>query len=507
MNEFTINVVQDPSKIININNLDQAVSLSVIQDQETLIQVQDDINNVLLNPSVFYNGINIVYLSGVSGELLHNTFGDLQGGTTGQYYHLSSGQYFNLITGTGSFYPNNNPSGFITGVDLSPYATITYMTGISGQLQAQITVLNNQTGSFYPRSNPSGYITGINNIVYTTGDQIISGAKTFTSAPTFIDTTVRDLFINSSLGASENADPGSLVLRSNAGYSRFSSVISIVGLDSANYNHNKITQSIDGEPTVAYDYYFPQANGTLALDSTAVMLQGNQTVNGVKNFTSTPTVNNTGVLLSGGSYITGISGSLQTQITTLNNQTGSYYPRTNPSGYTATGYVTGISGGLQIQISTLNNQTGSYILNTQTGNFITTSQTGQFYASSNPSGFITGVNLSSYATQVYVTGISGSLQTQITNLNNSTGSYVLNSETGQFYLNTNPSGYITGIDLSNYVTGNVVRPSETGVFVTQSQTGVFYPASNPSGFITGIDPSFYSTTENSNNIIGLSIFL
>ena len=64
---------------------------------------------------------------------------------------------------------------------------------------------------------------------------------------------------------------------------------------------------------------------------------GNQSISGIKNFTSIPTVNNTGVLLSGSSYITGISGGLQNQITTLNNQTGSYYPRTNPSGY-----ITGI---------------------------------------------------------------------------------------------------------------------------------------------------------------------
>ena len=89
---------------------------------------------------------------------------------------------------------------------------------------------------------------------------------------------------------------------------------------------------------------------------------GDQSISGIKNFTSIPTVNNTGVLLSGSSYITGISGGLQNQITTLNNQTGSYYPRINPSGY------------------------------------------------------ITGVDLSSYATQTYVTGISGELQTQINSL-------------------------------------------------------------------------------------------
>ena len=227
-------------------------------------------------------------------------------------------------------------------------------------------------------------------------------------------------------------------------------------------------------------------------------------------------VNGTGVLLSGEveahdtgyltgyatqDYVTGASGHLQGQITTLNNATGSYalasetgnfvttsqtgqfyasnnpsgfitgvdlsnyvtasatgeltgefYPRNNPSGfitgvdlssYATQNYVTGISGDLQTQITTLNNATGSYVLDTETGDFITTSQTGQFYASNNPSGFITGVDLSSYATQNYVTGISGDLQTQITTLNNATGSYVLDTETGNFVTTSQTGGFLT----------------------------------------------------------------
>jgi len=131
-------------------------------------------------------------------------------------------QVTNLNNQTGSYYPRNNPSGYITGVDLSSYATIGFVTGISGYLQPQITNLNNQTGSyvtgsvvrpsetgtfitqyqtgqFYAASNPSGfitgvnlsaYITGINNIVYTTGNQDISGLKDFQTRPTVLDIPV-----------------------------------------------------------------------------------------------------------------------------------------------------------------------------------------------------------------------------------------------------------------------------------------------------------------------------
>jgi hypothetical protein len=167
------------------------------------------------------------HISGGIDAIDHNYLLGLQGGQSNQYYHLNSGEYFNLVTGsvvrpsetgvlvarsetglfyaasnpsgfvtgsvvrpseTGAFYASSNPSGFITGVDLSSYATQVYVTGVSGSLQTQITslsnstgsyVLNTQTGQFYASSNPSGFITGINNLVYTTGNQIISGEKTF----------------------------------------------------------------------------------------------------------------------------------------------------------------------------------------------------------------------------------------------------------------------------------------------------------------------------------------
>jgi hypothetical protein len=61
-----------------------------------------------------------------------------------------------------NYYLRSNPSGFITGVDLS---------------------------ELYPRSNPSGFITN-QNVVYTTGNQTISGLKAFGSRPTVNGTGV-----------------------------------------------------------------------------------------------------------------------------------------------------------------------------------------------------------------------------------------------------------------------------------------------------------------------------
>jgi hypothetical protein len=301
MSEFTINVVQDPSTIIDINNSNQTVSLNILEDQYNSIQVNDNSNDVLLNPSVFYNGINIVYLSGVSGELLHNTFGDLQGGSTGQYYHLSSGQYFNLITGA--------------------------------------VVRPNETGSFLTIGSADLRYVGL------AGDQTISGAKAF-------------------------------VLR-------------------------------------------PSVNGTgVMLSGEAVSVNTGELTGAFYPLNSNPS-----------NYVTGS--------VVRPSETGVFYPTSNPSGY-----ITGVDLSAYV--------TGNVVRPSETGNFITASQTGAFYAASNPSGFITGVNLSNYSTIAFSTGISGSLQNQITNLNNQTGNY---------YPTSNPSGFITGVDLS--FSGNYYTKSES----------------------------------------------
>jgi hypothetical protein len=656
MSDITISVIQPPSTTINVG-----------VDETTLIQA-----GIGLPPH------SVTHTNGGSDELNHNLLAGLQGGSGGQYYHLSSGQYFNLITGTGSFYLNSNPSGFITGVDLSSYATITYVTGTSGQLQAQITVLSNQTGQFYPNSNPSGFITGVDLSPYTTVNYVTGISGELQTQITNLNNSTGFYVLDSETGnfittaqtgnfypisnpsgyitgdVVRPSETGNFITTSQTGkfYAANNPSGFITGVDLSSYVLNTETGQF---------YSSSNPSGYITGINNLVFTTGNQTVSGIKTFSnnlivgandifvntstdrvgiltatptatldvngsgifrsglfvsgSRPTVNSTGVLLSGEAttqaYVTGISGGLQTQITTLNNQTGSYYPRTNPSGYitgvdlsfsgnyytktesesryvnttgaetilgnktfhdnvyinnlyvtgletivnttntnVASNYitlnltggavdggvffitgsgltgindsgaiigfdhsdkfkfgistrasdlstlstiasveeVTGISGGLQTQISTLNNQTGSYVLKIETGNFITNSQTGQFYPNSNPSGFITGIDLSSYATQVYVTGISGDLQAQITDLNNSTG---------QFYLNSNPSGYITGVDLSTYATidytTGISGELQTQITNLSNATGSYVLNSQTGDFYPNSNPSGFIT--------------
>ena len=68
--------------------------------------------------------LDISSFSSVSGDFLTNE--DLNGYATEQFVENVSGDITALIPT--NYYPDNNPSGFITGVDLTPYQTIEGMT-------------------------------------------------------------------------------------------------------------------------------------------------------------------------------------------------------------------------------------------------------------------------------------------------------------------------------------------------------------------------------------------
>ena len=349
---------------------------------------------------------------------------------------LSGESAINTGSLTGAFYPlNANPSGYITGVDLSSYVLksstgIFVTTGETG-----VFVTSSQTGQFVSTGATGDFATGSVVRPSETGAFLTTGAAdgryTLQSATgIFITTGQTGNFVTVSqtgqfvsTGSTGNFVTGSVVRPSETGdFITTSQTGQFVGTGATG---SFVTSSSTGAflTTGAADNRYalqsntgvfvttgqtgqfvtgsvvrPSETGQFAVNSQVVFITGNQDVSGVKSFYSRPTVNGTGVLLSG-----------------------------EAAGAANTGELTGVF----------------YPLN------------------SNPSGYITGVDLSSYATTVYVTGISGHLQTQITSLNDQTG---------------------------NYVTGNVVRPSETGVFITTGQTGQFYPISNPSGFLVSGSP-------------------
>ena len=93
----------------------------------------------------------------------------------------------------GGVYSVNGKAGYVTldksDIGLSNVENVS-ITGVSGYLQNQINnVSGSISGNYYPNSNPSGFITR-QNVVFTTGNQTVSGNKTFTIRPTVNGTGV-----------------------------------------------------------------------------------------------------------------------------------------------------------------------------------------------------------------------------------------------------------------------------------------------------------------------------
>lgn len=92
------------------------------------------------NPSGFITGVsNLVYSTGT--QTISGVKNFTQRPTLNGTGFLLIGESAVGGAGTGDYYPNSNPSGFITTGNLTGYLPLS------------------QTGNFYPASNPSGFLT------------------------------------------------------------------------------------------------------------------------------------------------------------------------------------------------------------------------------------------------------------------------------------------------------------------------------------------------------------
>ena len=513
--------------------MSDSVVVNVISPQTTSITVNDTGESIYINPLTLNQGIinhSVTHQSGGSDELFHNLLGGLQGGSSGNYYHLTSGQYANLVTGavirpsdTGAFYPNSNPSGFITGVNLSGYVT----GDVVRPSQTGNFITTSQTGAFYAASNPSGFITGVDLSAYVTGDVVRpseTGIFYLASNPSgFITGVDLSAYVT-----------GSVVRPNETGYfidfNTFTGDrgdITITGTSQNDLNFSidnlAVTSGKIANSAVTTNKIADFSITTAKLASLAVTTNIIAS-NSVTNVKLADMAQNTikGRISVGTSDPEDLSSS---QVRTLINFDSS---------------VSGLLSG--------------YV----TGSVVRPSETGAFYAASNPSGFITGVDLSFsgnyytknesesryvnttgaetifgdktfydkvYINSLYVTGLETIVNTTNTNVSsnfillNLTGGAVdggIFFVTGSNLTGINDSGAIIGFDHSDKfkfgigtrandlsVLSTIASVEEvtgisgslqtqisslsnaTGSYVLNSQTGVFYPTSNPSGFVTG----------------------
>lgn len=339
---------------------------------------------------------------------------------TGSVVRPSETGVFVTVSQTGQFVSTGSTGNFVTGSVVRPSETGDFITtSQTGQF-----VGTGATGSFVTSSSTGAFLTtgaadGRYALQSATGSFITTG-----QTGQFVSTGATGIFVTGSVV--RPSETGVFVTNSQTGIfittgqtGQFVSTGSTGNFVSNNQTGEFLTtgaadnryalqsntgvfvttgqtgQFVTGSvvrPSETGQFVSTSETGNFAVNSQVVFITGNQDVSGVKSFYSRPTVNGTGVLLSGEATAAN-TGELTGIFYPLNSNPSGYITGVDLSSYATTVYVTGISGHLQTQITSLNDQTGNYVTGSvvrpsETGVFITTGQTGQFYPISNPSGFL-----------------------------------------------------------------------------------------------------------------------
>ena len=316
-----------------------------------------------------------------------------------------AGNYLSA-TDSANFYPIDNPSGFITGVDLTDYAT-------TAQLDEKLD--KTDSGNFYPmEGNPSGFLTAhqslddyatkqwVEDKGYITGieesatwnattETVSSNSATWGSATPQIPVTG----ING-IKISESADK--VVFEVSGDYytnDNPSGFITGVPADMATTGDiADLAQSISETYQPIGDY----------------QTAGNYQTAGDYYSASNPSGFITGVDLTPYQTVEGM---------TAYQPVGEYYSASNPSGF-----ITGVDlsdYATTAQLADKQDITGMTAYQ-PVGDYLTTADSANFYTTANESGFITGVDLTPYQTVEGMTAYQ---------------------EAGDYYSASNPSGFLT----------------------------------------------------------------
>ena len=462
----------------------------------------------------FYNKADLSAISGWSGDINYIS------GVVDDKLDASSFD-------PNAFYPSSNPSGFITGVDLSDYYKKTE-TSSKEEISAALTgKLNNDfSGNFYPMtgnpsgfltehqdlsdyaktedltayqpvgdyysaSNPSGFITGVDLSNYYQKNETSSKEEIEAALQNFEPLTPEQL------SAIETISSREFISAISADVSAWSPWISgwkTIGAVTANWGDT--FQVISSHDFSGFHNHSIGLKGSnITLPSTAAIgeaLDNKLDLSSFSSYTSN-TYN----------YISAVNALANSAYTTAVNN---YYNKADLSAVSSYSsdltYLSGacdyLSGQTEQKLDKASADTLYYPLTGNPSGFITEHQSledyykktetsskeeisaaltgkqdaGNYYSASNPSGFITGVDLSEYAKTEDLTA---------------------------YYPTSNPSGFITAVDLSNYyqknetsskqeisaainaLSGDYVRHDELGCNIGTGNTLYGY------GFVQGLD--------------------
>jgi hypothetical protein len=118
--------------------------------------------------------LDVSSFASVSSDFMTND--DLNGYATESFVQDTSANITALIPT--NYYPDNNPSGFISGVDLTPYATTAEVDTLSSMLSAAVDYVSANAGDEFPASaNEAITAYQTNSATYLTAHQAISAEE------------------------------------------------------------------------------------------------------------------------------------------------------------------------------------------------------------------------------------------------------------------------------------------------------------------------------------------
>ena len=479
---------------VNVNNTDRTISVNAITLAVDGSSISAELDNQTAILHVIGGGGDYVEKSSISALSAN--------------WNEVSAKLDTTAFNSGDFYPTSNPSGFITGVDLTPYQTTADM---SGYLQTS------ESANYYPTSNPSGFITGVDLSDYATTSYVVSAVSgkldsTAAYTPTFglndgkissIDGSALDIpnapgtsgyvrkdqtevAIGSSVIASADSLAQGLSARAEdysfaQGYNVSSKYNALAQGMSATAGFGSLAQGLN---ITASDNSFAQGSNAYAY--TQAFAQG-KTASSVSNsFAQGAGVSATYHSFAQGISVTADQGSFAQgsdvsakyssfaqghNVTAIFSATafGRYNLKNNGAATadnvsfvigdgTASGsrhdLITITKDGEITTYSATSDTTG-FPFRATIENKLDKSASSDFYSTSNPSGFITGVDLNGYATTAYV---------------DSSVSSKLDSTASALF---QPSG--------NYQPSGDYQPS--GNYLSATESSNYYSTANPSGFI------------------------
>ena len=309
----------------------------------------------------------------------------------------------------GNYYSASNPSGFITGVDLSNY----YQKNETSSKDEISNALNSKqdAGNYYSASNPSGFITGVDLSEYAKSEDLTAyqekGDYYSASNPSGFITGV-DLsdYYKKNETSSKDEISNALTSKQDKGdyYSASNPSGFITGVDLSNYyqknetsSKNEISNALSNKQDAGNYYSASNPSGFLTAH---------------QDITNLDYVQNSAIGYTPSMYISSISGhelyaesaNHAFEAETANFVTGGweYDSENHISSYNGSAFVGqtyDVKAGANIDVATADNTftVSGKDWSTDISNAVTGKQDkGDYYSASNPSGFITGVDLSNY---------------------------------------------------------------------------------------------------------------